>query len=111
MAISRKNNELTLTWKRKKKPTAQQLQWRRYFNGHWGSWTSKSVGASDTSAKLTITTSNYFPTTDVVLGAIEFKVRGKKGSWSSWSSKAINFSHPDEPTVTQELSDTYSTAV
>lgn len=108
MAISRKNNELTLTWKRKKKPTAQQLQWRRYFNNHWGSWTSKSVGASDTSAKLTITTSNYFPTTDVVLGAIEFKVRGKKGSWSSWSSKAINFSHPDEPTVTQELSDTYS---
>lgn len=107
LKTKRENNQLTFSWKREQSYTAQQLQWRLNYNGAWKSWNSKSVSAGATSATLSLTTSKYYPTQEI-LSNVEFKVRGKKGSWSSWASNPFVINKPLVPTVTSALSNDYT---
>ena len=71
LAISRSGTAWTLTWKRGKDYTSQNLNYS--ING--GGWTGLSVGKKDTSAVIWAAATS-----------VAFQVRGKKSKWSSWTS-------------------------
>ena len=105
--IKRSGNKFTLSWKRKANYTAQQLKWRYSQNGKWSDYTSVSITNTATSKNITLTWSDFYPTKSAI-HKLQFSVRGKKSGWSSWATEEIVFEHPDEPTVTAELSSTHT---
>ena len=103
-----------------------QLQWRAYKSEkkHTG-WTTIDMGSSATSKTITLTTANWFPTSGrPKLCAFEFQVRGKRAQtsettdgnttvtkyeWSGWTGKKWDMKVPNRPSLTSELTASYTT--
>ena len=89
-----------------------QLRWRTWSNEtNHSAWTSIIMGAQATSKTVTLTASDYYPTSGKgFLAAFEFEARGQRATadgvtytWSAWSGKKWNLLAPARPTVTTEL--------
>ncbi len=117
LTITRNDNDITFRWKiaDKNYGEGQQLQWR--VNSK--KWHSVSIGKTTTAKTVSITYSNFRPSTNVALNRIQFRVRGQRSTytksgttynpkWSDWSVKTLKTKLPRKPTATATLSDTYS---
>lgn len=121
LSITRKNNKFTFSWKigSANYGAGQKLQYRtKKYNDDWRDWTDVEISKTATSAEVTLTKTDFFPTTNKYLKGIEFHVRGKRepyttGSgnnqkthtpkWSEWVCKSISFEAPKKPSVTATI--------
>lgn len=95
LAISRSGTAWTLTWKRGKDYTSQNLNYS--ING--GGWTGLSVGKKATSAVIWAAATS-----------VAFQVRGKKSQWSSWTTSGTYYvAVPYPPSVNAELTQPFVT--
>lgn len=117
LAIARDGNKLTLSWKIPscKYDEGQQFQYRIKTDAKWSDWTKVSIGKTVTRKTMTITLSNYYPTTNSKLDKWEFRVRGRRANtdnttytWSDWSEKIHVLNEPATPSLTEELSSQYT---
>lgn len=117
LTITRKDNDITFKWKiaDKNYGAGQQLKW--HVNGD--AFKSVSVTKTATAKTVSVTLSNYKPTTSKAMTQIEFAVRGRRSpytengktvtpAWSDWVAKAMVLDFPNKPTASASLSDTYA---
>ena len=132
LSITRDGLKFTFKWKKGEKyADGQQLQYKIYtapseevaksgrdflsqgFEIEGTKWITTNVSSTATSKAITLTASNYFPTTDLRVYGIAFRVRGqadqytKKGKtydpqWSAWVPKRMVINKPPVPTLTVE---------
>ena len=140
LTVTRKNNDITFKWKiaDKNYGQGQQLQWRVNTGydeiGNYtfknGSWKSVSITKTATSKTVSVTLTNYRPTTSTSMHSIEFRVRGLRSDytenrkikengktvtknvsvsclWSAWESAKMVLNIPKVPSASAALSDTY----
>lgn len=117
LAIARDGNKLTLSWKIPscKYDEGQQFQYRIKTDAKWSDWTKVNIGKTVTKKTMTITVSNYYPTTKNKLDKWEFRVRGRRANtedttytWSDWSEKIYVVLEPATPTLSAALSSSLS---
>ena len=91
----------------------QQLRWHTN-NAKAGKWNYETIGASATAKKISLTSSNYYPSKNAYIKTITFQVRGKRNpttqdgitttyEWSEWSEKSFTLYAPAKPTLKAEL--------
>lgn len=107
LTIERAELVMSCKWKKGQTYTAQQFQ----YKVNDGKWTSSSITSGATSKSITLTASNYYPTSGKPqVTAFRFRVRGKAdGKWSSWTDKLYTFGIPDVPNLEEELQTSNST--
>ena len=113
LTIARDGNKLTISWTIPSSGygQGQQLQYRYKTSSGWTDYLSISgVGKTTTKKTITIPVNNYYPTTDVHLGIVRFRVRGKRENtkkttygWSEWAEKDFDLTVPNKPEVSEEL--------
>lgn len=119
LSIARNNMKFTLSWKIADADygKGQQLRWR-IWTGKWSAWTSVTIGVKATTATVSLTAADYFPTTKVYLYGIQFQLRGMRNpttkdgktttyDWSQWAEKTMDLTAPETPSLTAALSDSY----
>lgn len=97
----------------------QQFRWRMWKTAKLATeWKTETIGKKATSKTVTVTASNWAPTTKQYVYAFEFQVRGKRAEstdskgkktsydWSDWSGKTWNMATPNRPEVTARLTAT-----
>lgn len=132
LSIARDGLKFTFKWKKGEKyADGQQLQYKIYtapseevaasgrnflaqgFDIEGTKWISVTVSSTADHKDITLTASNYYPTTNLRVYGIAFRVRGqadqytKKGKtydpqWSAWVAKTILIYAPPAPTITAE---------
>lgn len=109
LTITRSDNEFSFKWKKHDDPDAQQLQWRRSYNGKYGSWNTVAITKKATSATAKIAKTSYYPYAGKgIMGRIQFRVRGKKDKkWSDWVSKTLIFKITNIPTASASWDSNY----
>ena len=95
LTISRNTLTMACTWKRSKSYTAQKFE----YQIDDGDWASSSVTGSATSKAITLSASNFYPTSDKpTMTKFRFRVKGKyDGKWSIWKKKTFTFEVPNRP--------------
>ena len=99
----------------------QEFEYRTKGANGWRKWKSKDCGKTTTSKSVTLTASDFYPTSGVgdKLLEFEFRVRGNRKEytekkkkinpgWSDWESKSIKVKAPPKPTLSEELVSGYT---
>lgn len=117
LAIARNANKFVCTWKIADSDygDGQSFKWRVNKK----SYTSVSIGKTTTQKTVSLTLSNYYPTTSTKLTRLEFGVKGNRKSYSKngstvnpgaseWSYKEFELKKPSKPSLSASLSDSYA---
>lgn len=119
LSIARNNMKFTFGWKiaDKDHDGGQEIQWRTNKTGA-GKWTALPLSNSATSKTVTLSATNFYPTTDDRLTTVSFRIRGKRApytegsgaaqrtitpDWSEWARKDYTVKEPAAPSVSAEL--------
>lgn len=121
LGIARDNMKFTFTWKIADSDYDEGIKvgWR-INTGKWSAYAFITVGNKATQASVTLSASNYWPTTNTYLYSIELAVKGKRKTatvrdsekmtettttynWSDWSKYAFDLMAPSNPSISQEL--------
>ena len=113
VTITRNGLKFVVKWKKgdKNYDAGQEVQWSINRSNKWTS--VPDVQTSDTSKEITLTASNYFPTTSTKITDIGFRVRGKRSKsslesksekvgnlyWSSWEEGHFAITAPVKATA------------
>lgn len=121
LAIARNGLKFTFSWKIADSDygAGHQLQWRVFHGNAWTSWNSVTITKTATTASITRQASAYYPTTNVFLNEVQFRVRGKRNpttkdgkttnyDWSDWAVKSFEMDRPNAPKLTATLSNSMS---
>lgn len=109
LSIARDGMKFTLSWKKADENynAGQEFQYRTNLTS---TWTDVSIGTNVTSRTVSLSASDYYPTTADKLTQVLFRVRGKRETaddvsydWSAWAQKTMTLAVPKNPVVTQEL--------
>ena len=128
LTISRNGNKFTFEWKIADKDygAGQELEMivnKGEYSSNRYAWDHLSIGKTTTKKAVTISMSDYYPTTKSYLSTVTFRVRGKRkkytegsGSkaktytpaWSAWAEKTFTAKAPDQPSLTATLDSQHS---
>lgn len=120
LSITRTDNKFAFEWKidDTNYDKGQQVYYKTNLSKKWIQ--ISDVGKKTTSKAITLTMSNYFPSTSKKLTTVSFRVRGKRKpetketskeiitttyGWSGWSRKDYEVKIPNTPTATATLSE------
>ena len=115
------NLKFVVTWKIADKDygAGHQFRYRIWTSEKkYSAWTEST--ASSTSKTITLTASDYYPTTSKKIYYFEVEIRGKRNNttsqgrtttydWSAWSGKKLKISEPHKPTMSTELTSSNKT--
>ncbi len=104
LTIARDNLKFTFTWKIGEKDgyVRQHYHWKTNLTD----WTAVEIGNTVTSKSVTLTASDYYPTTSKKLTTVSFRVRAIRSSsyeWTGWVQKDFNLAVPNVPSLTATL--------
>ena len=115
LSIVRDSNlKFVMNWKIADKDYGggHQLRWRTWHSEKYHSaWTEVKMGNTTTTKAISLTASDWYPTTNKHLHYFEVEVRGKRNTannvtyeWSDWASKKWEIQTPAKPKITATAS-------
>lgn len=115
LSTARDGMKFTFSWKiaDSNYNAGQEFQWRTNLDAS-GKWTTVAVNSQATSKSITLTATNYFPTTQKYLQTVSFRIRGKREpyqensttvtpDWSEWARLDYTVRVLATPTGSTEL--------
>ena len=110
LSITRSGSTFTCTWKIADENYGEGQTFQYRVNS--GNWTEVNVTKTATSKSFSVNFEAYRPTTGAALGAVSFRVKGKRSSWSSTVEKKKKYVRKDYETFESDWAEkTYTFSV
>ena len=101
LSIERNDNKFTCSWKRGATYSSQTFQ----YQIDDGEWTAQTCGANVAELTVTLTASDYYPTTAVKINSFSFRIKGKSSGKkaSAFVEETMTLGVPNIPEITATL--------